>query len=186
MSGMIVTTWPELASNTGTRSRKGCWTCKARRKKCDEQRPVCGPCSEKLLRCGGYERRLKWHNKVHLRGSETNLHKAMNELQICANKASIQPSLCGRIAEVSTRMFKSQLDMQLMHDCELITPLQTFHFWLMMCFSRVMGLFFHGLECGTPRLVHFEDFGRLWRVTISASNLPRISAHAPSSVRRAL
>ncbi|EEQ33780.1 conserved hypothetical protein [Microsporum canis CBS 113480] len=27
-----------------TRSRNGCWTCRARRKKCDEKRPFCTPC----------------------------------------------------------------------------------------------------------------------------------------------
>lgn len=52
----------------GTRSRTGCWTCRARRKKCDEKRPGCTPCATKGVPCGGYGARLKWGNGVASRG----------------------------------------------------------------------------------------------------------------------
>ena len=44
-------------SSTGKRkyhqkSRNGCSTCKKRRVKCDEQRPVCGNCTKLKLDCG--------------------------------------------------------------------------------------------------------------------------------------
>ncbi|KAK2865260.1 hypothetical protein FQN49_003753 [Arthroderma sp. PD_2] len=51
-----------------TRSRNGCWTCRARRKKCDEKRPFCTPCERKSLQCSGYGPRLKWGNGVASRG----------------------------------------------------------------------------------------------------------------------
>ncbi|SCU81369.1 LAME_0B06744g1_1 [Lachancea meyersii CBS 8951] len=33
------------------RSRAGCYTCRLRRKKCDEAKPKCGPCSKHMLKC---------------------------------------------------------------------------------------------------------------------------------------
>ena len=43
-----------------TRTRTGCWTCRARRKKCDEGRPFCQACRGLGLQCEGYGVRLKW------------------------------------------------------------------------------------------------------------------------------
>ncbi|WEW54744.1 hypothetical protein PRK78_000169 [Emydomyces testavorans] len=51
-----------------TRSRNGCWTCRSRKKKCDETRPECTQCLSKGLKCEGYEARLKWGNGVASRG----------------------------------------------------------------------------------------------------------------------
>lgn len=63
----------KLTKNKHTRSRKGCWTCKARyveiywytrdlmtnlkssKRKCDETRPVCQNCSKSGRRCLGYD-----------------------------------------------------------------------------------------------------------------------------------
>lgn len=51
-----------------TRSRTGCWTCRARRKKCDETRPVCRTCAGLDIACEGYGVRLKWtvHRKARV------------------------------------------------------------------------------------------------------------------------
>ncbi|KAK2604129.1 hypothetical protein N8I77_007084 [Diaporthe amygdali] len=38
----------------------GCWTCRARRLKCNEARPYCLQCLTKGLRCEGYSTRLQW------------------------------------------------------------------------------------------------------------------------------
>lgn len=43
-----------MASN-GTRSRTGCTTCRIRKKKCDEQRPVCRACRARQLTCYGFD-----------------------------------------------------------------------------------------------------------------------------------
>jgi C6 transcription factor Pro1 len=38
-----------------SRSRSGCYTCRLRKKKCDEQRPCCGGCTSSKLKCYGYD-----------------------------------------------------------------------------------------------------------------------------------
>ncbi|KAH8655412.1 fungal-specific transcription factor domain-containing protein [Xylariales sp. PMI_506] len=38
----------------------GCWTCRARKVKCDEARPICSQCTAKRLKCEGYQVRLRW------------------------------------------------------------------------------------------------------------------------------
>jgi C6 transcription factor Pro1 len=38
-----------------SRSRSGCYTCRARKKKCDEQQPSCGGCKSSNLKCYGYD-----------------------------------------------------------------------------------------------------------------------------------
>ncbi|KAF1359035.1 hypothetical protein EJ07DRAFT_122398, partial [Lizonia empirigonia] len=42
------------------RSNNGCWTCRLRRKKCDEIRPFCSPCMSLDLECHGYGPRPVW------------------------------------------------------------------------------------------------------------------------------
>ncbi|KAL2061430.1 hypothetical protein VTL71DRAFT_7703 [Oculimacula yallundae] len=44
-------------SMSSSRSRSGCWTCKIRKKKCDDGRPICGPCSFRDITCHGYGER---------------------------------------------------------------------------------------------------------------------------------
>ena len=51
-----------------TRSRRGCATCKTRKKKCDEARPECRACVSRGVQCGGYDTRLIWGNAVASRG----------------------------------------------------------------------------------------------------------------------
>ncbi|KAL2842692.1 fungal-specific transcription factor domain-containing protein [Aspergillus pseudoustus] len=38
----------------------GCWTCRARKVKCDEERPGCRQCSQRRIECAGYGVRLQW------------------------------------------------------------------------------------------------------------------------------
>ena len=47
---------PRKRSKTFT----GCWTCRARKVKCDEVRPCCRQCGQKGLECEGYDVRLQW------------------------------------------------------------------------------------------------------------------------------
>ncbi|KAI9730862.1 MAG: hypothetical protein M1834_005580 [Cirrosporium novae-zelandiae] len=45
----------------GTRSSKGCWTCRLRRKKCDEGKPACLACQSRSIQCHGYDnKRPEW------------------------------------------------------------------------------------------------------------------------------
>ncbi|EAS32150.1 uncharacterized protein CIMG_03174 [Coccidioides immitis RS] len=59
---------PATRKPKATRSRNGCWTCRSRKKKCDETHPECMQCLNKGLKCEGYEARLKWGNGVASRG----------------------------------------------------------------------------------------------------------------------
>lgn len=45
-----------------TRGRSGCWTCKLRKKKCDESRPICTRCSALSIICHGYDSKPPWWN----------------------------------------------------------------------------------------------------------------------------
>ncbi|CDK29250.1 unnamed protein product [Kuraishia capsulata CBS 1993] len=43
-----------------TRSTKGCWTCKLRKKKCDEVQPNCDRCTKSGIECLGYGEKPSW------------------------------------------------------------------------------------------------------------------------------
>lgn len=45
---------------TGKRSKGGCWTCKLRKKKCDESYPTCSICQALKINCYGYGERPSW------------------------------------------------------------------------------------------------------------------------------
>lgn len=42
------------------RSKQGCWTCRLRKKKCDEGRPLCSLCTSLSITCYGYGPRPDW------------------------------------------------------------------------------------------------------------------------------
>lgn len=46
--------------SVAVRSNTGCWTCRARRKKCDERGQPCSTCESLNLVCHGYGRRPDW------------------------------------------------------------------------------------------------------------------------------
>ncbi|KAK5734664.1 hypothetical protein LTR17_008742 [Elasticomyces elasticus] len=48
------------SSQTKGRSATGCWTCRVRRKKCDERPERCKTCSSLRLKCDGYGTRPLW------------------------------------------------------------------------------------------------------------------------------
>jgi len=48
------------------RSLNGCWTCRVRKKKCDEHRPVCSKCLSLQLPCDGYGPRPEWMDDIVL------------------------------------------------------------------------------------------------------------------------
>ncbi|TID19164.1 hypothetical protein CANINC_003734 [Pichia inconspicua] len=45
-----------------TKSRNGCVTCKKRRLKCDETKPLCQNCTKRGIVCGGYVVNFKWRD----------------------------------------------------------------------------------------------------------------------------
>ncbi|KAK9317002.1 fungal-specific transcription factor domain-containing protein [Lipomyces starkeyi] len=51
---------PPPQSQKIVRVRSGCWTCKARRRKCDEGKPFCMNCIKNNRQCEGYDLRLSF------------------------------------------------------------------------------------------------------------------------------
>ncbi|KAH2599718.1 hypothetical protein KXV63_003861 [Aspergillus fumigatus] len=49
-------------------SHGGCWTCKAKHRKCDCARPTCQACTDQGIPCDGYEVRLRWGSGIASRG----------------------------------------------------------------------------------------------------------------------
>ncbi|KUJ17523.1 uncharacterized protein LY89DRAFT_668838 [Mollisia scopiformis] len=47
-------------SGGALRSKQGCWTCRLRRKKCDERQPVCTTCEQLKITCYGYGTKPDW------------------------------------------------------------------------------------------------------------------------------
>ncbi|KPM41353.1 hypothetical protein AK830_g5178 [Neonectria ditissima] len=45
------------------RSKQGCWTCRLRKKKCDERHPHCGTCESLSITCFGYGPKPDWMKK---------------------------------------------------------------------------------------------------------------------------
>ncbi|KAJ3549492.1 hypothetical protein NM208_g470 [Fusarium decemcellulare] len=45
---------------SGSRTKSGCWTCRLRRKKCDEKKPACSNCESRGLDCYGYGQKPAW------------------------------------------------------------------------------------------------------------------------------
>lgn len=67
------------------RSNHGCWTCRLRRKKCDEGRPACTTCASRNITCHGYGDKPGWKD-----GGER------EKLQIRHIKKEIQKNLASR------------------------------------------------------------------------------------------
>ncbi|XHG09637.1 hypothetical protein AWENTII_012683 [Aspergillus wentii] len=61
------------------RSHEGCWTCKKRRRKCDNGRPTCQNCHQRGVPCEGYEVRLRWGSGIASRGRFTGADKPVGE-----------------------------------------------------------------------------------------------------------
>lgn len=50
-----------------TRVRTGCFTCRKRKKKCDEKRPTCLNCQKTGIICEGYPQQVYWENRAAAR-----------------------------------------------------------------------------------------------------------------------
>ncbi|GAA90917.1 C6 finger domain protein [Aspergillus luchuensis IFO 4308] len=75
-------------STPGRRTHQGCWTCKARRRKCDRARPTCQVCAQRGVPCEGYDVRLRWGTGIASRGRFTGADAPA--------ESSISPRLQGR------------------------------------------------------------------------------------------
>src|ERR1700691_1650431 len=63
-----------------TRTTKGCWTCRIRKKKCDEGCPSCGPCTFRQIICYGYgEKPWFMHREEDQKAEIEKIQRAVNE-----------------------------------------------------------------------------------------------------------
>ncbi|KAG0682940.1 hypothetical protein C6P42_002097 [Pichia californica] len=86
-----------------TKSRNGCVTCKKRRLKCDETKPLCQNCIKKGIVCGGYAINFKWRDF-----SETSTSlKVQPEIN-----TNIQPSTSIKIDHKSQNQHQNQHQFQ--------------------------------------------------------------------------
>ena len=51
------------AMATETRSHHGCWSCRLRKKKCDERHPICTECMCVGLECHGFGEKPEWMDR---------------------------------------------------------------------------------------------------------------------------
>ncbi|EEA23640.1 C6 finger domain protein, putative [Talaromyces marneffei ATCC 18224] len=75
------------------RSREGCWTCRAKRQKCDKAQPACHNCETRGVSCEGYALRLRWGTGIASRGRFTGAEKPVEQ--------SIPPRPKGRRRDLS-------------------------------------------------------------------------------------
>ncbi|KAK0774164.1 hypothetical protein LTR75_016941 [Friedmanniomyces endolithicus] len=67
------------------RSRGACWSCKLRRKKCDETRPACSACTTAAIPCFGYDAKPTWAD-----GAERQRAKAEQLQAVVREMASLK------------------------------------------------------------------------------------------------
>ncbi|GAB7366578.1 hypothetical protein MBLNU230_g8564t1 [Neophaeotheca triangularis] len=107
---------PEAPTNK--RSRNGCWACKARRIKCDEDKPKCGSCSRTGEACD-YSLRLNWDGRSK-RGSDKGVPAAVREsrdsCRLCKEKGvqcdGVKPNCGGCAVGGETCAYEILLDEQ--------------------------------------------------------------------------
>ncbi|KAJ6256777.1 hypothetical protein Dda_8644 [Drechslerella dactyloides] len=79
------------------RTRTGCWTCRFRKKKCDEARPACEQCSHLRLICDGYDAQPIWmkdqakatEKKKEIKTQMVRRSRRRKKSQLTSNKAEI-------------------------------------------------------------------------------------------------
>ncbi|KAJ5834669.1 C6 transcription factor [Penicillium robsamsonii] len=83
------------------RSNHGCWTCRLRKKKCDENRPVCSACISLELECHGYGPRPGWMDNGVLQRDQASKFKRLVS-QAKSKKGRRQQLLANQSPLVST------------------------------------------------------------------------------------
>ena len=71
----------------------GCFTCRLRRKKCDEGKPGCKACKHLGLVCE-YKRPMWWSNTEQRRKNKEDIKDKIRSTQLAKKHASTPPSLC--------------------------------------------------------------------------------------------
>ena len=93
-----------MASSAGSRPKQrtktftGCWTCRSRHVKCDEQRPHCQKCLRNGWQCQGYNIRLEWAEESG--GSASQKRRRANPMTLPPEQCLSSKALTAAIAEL--------------------------------------------------------------------------------------
>ncbi|KAL4971031.1 Zn(II)2Cys6 transcription factor [Aspergillus stella-maris] len=90
------------------KTSSGCWTCRARKVKCDEERPACRQCRRGKRECEGYQVRLRWVINNDPLGADLPEHFAVLE-QPQRSKMALNPNLTA-LPEVQVEEILATLD----------------------------------------------------------------------------
>ncbi|KAI9841386.1 MAG: hypothetical protein M1837_000718 [Sclerophora amabilis] len=88
MSGPKMTA--KQTSKMHRRSRSGCFTCRLRRKKCDEAKPSCKACKHLGLRCE-YKRPMWWSNNEQRKQQKETIKTIIRRTKLSEKTAQIMP-----------------------------------------------------------------------------------------------
>ncbi|KAF7587403.1 hypothetical protein BBP40_007263 [Aspergillus hancockii] len=77
------------------RSRSGCFTCRLRRKKCDEQHPSCGACINLCVKCE-YKRPVWWGNPEQRRIQKERIKNKIKQTKMNERNGSLTVDQSGR------------------------------------------------------------------------------------------
>lgn len=89
------------------RSKQGCWTCKLRRKKCDEIRPRCSTCESLSIPCYGFGPRPEWmDNGVNERAVISNLKEIVKRTSRRKNESQL-PKQRDTVLKIAPKLSES-------------------------------------------------------------------------------
>lgn len=108
-------TQPPTSKGTKTTKRSktftGCWTCRSRGIKCDEQRPGCKVCLRSRYDCEGYDLKLVWDEedgKVKTKAKRRTFHHAPDPRYPTLNSQQVQ-NACDRLDAASDPRMELQI-----------------------------------------------------------------------------
>ncbi|RFU72429.1 hypothetical protein TARUN_9825 [Trichoderma arundinaceum] len=92
-----------------SRSKRGCWTCRIRHRKCDEGHPFCKECDNRHIRCHGYGPRPSWlDNEEDVRAELSMVKNAVKQNARLLNKGANR--VVGTDAQLRAISSKQQQD----------------------------------------------------------------------------
>ncbi|OTA90725.1 hypothetical protein M434DRAFT_397812 [Hypoxylon sp. CO27-5] len=95
-----------MSRKLASRSTHGCWTCRLRKKKCDENHPSCFRCTSLQIACDGYGPRPYWMDRGDLQREHARykthiiaqIKAAMRENDLPATSQDVERELDGLVA----------------------------------------------------------------------------------------
>ncbi|KAF7945288.1 hypothetical protein EAE96_010066 [Botrytis aclada] len=140
------------------KTRTGCWTCRKRRVKCDEEKPHCARCEASGFKCDGYS--VDAFSQAHKRASV--VHKSQPKRKSSVTHRALLPSKAPKSPRINIRVLRPR--------CPIIESEQEYRYF---CFFT---------EYTTRRLCEFFE-SKLWsHLMLQAGEQERPVRHAMSAI----